>query len=94
MEELRYYRALGLPAGADTGQIKSAYRVLAKKYHPDMNPDNTYAEKMFMLVGEAYRQIEMDHNPALRDARARASNYYEKADGSDQSFKSRRPDSK
>ena len=56
MEELRYYRTLGLPAGADAGQIKSAYRVLAKKYHPDMSKDPTTGEQ-FRKVAAAYKTL-------------------------------------
>lgn len=56
MEELRYYRALGLPAGADAGQIKSAYRVLAKKYHPDVSKDPATGEQ-FRRVAAAYKTL-------------------------------------
>ncbi|MDZ7795138.1 MAG: DnaJ domain-containing protein [Spirochaetia bacterium] len=56
MEELRYYRALGLPAGADAGQIKSAYRVLAKKYHPDMSKDPATGDE-FRKVAAAYKTL-------------------------------------
>lgn len=56
MEELRHYRALGLPAGADINQIKSAYRVLAKKYHPDMSKDPSTGEQ-FRRVVAAYKTL-------------------------------------
>ncbi len=56
MEELRHYRALGLPAGADIKQIKSAYRVLAKKYHPDMSKDPATGEQ-FRRVVAAYKTL-------------------------------------
>ncbi len=56
MEELRYYRTLGLPAGADIRQIKSAYRVLAKKYHPDMSKDPSTGEE-FRRVVTAYKTL-------------------------------------
>ena len=35
-----YYEVLGIDKGADEASIKKAYRTLAKKYHPDINPDN------------------------------------------------------
>lgn len=48
---------------------------------------------MFVLVGEAYRQIEMEHNPLLREARKQAQNSYERAqDEMERKFKSRRPE--
>lgn len=49
-----YYEVLGVERGADDDTIKKAYRKLAKKYHPDMNPDNKEAEAKFKEVNEAY----------------------------------------
>lgn len=49
-----YYEVLGVDKNADDAAIKKAYRVLAKKYHPDMNPGNTEAEKKFKEASEAY----------------------------------------
>ncbi len=49
-----YYEVLGLNKGADDSQIKRAYRQLAKKYHPDMNPGDAEAEAKFKEVNEAY----------------------------------------
>ena len=49
-----YYEVLGVDKGADDAAIKKAYRVLAKKYHPDMNPGDTEAEKKFKEASEAY----------------------------------------
>ena len=49
-----YYEVLGVNRGADEATIKKAYRSLAKKYHPDMNPDDKEAEIKFKEVNEAY----------------------------------------
>lgn len=49
-----YYEVLGVGKDADDGAIKKAYRVLAKKYHPDMNPGDAEAEKKFKEASEAY----------------------------------------
>ena len=49
-----YYEVLGLDKNADDAAIKKAYRVLAKKYHPDMNPGDKDAEVKFKEASEAY----------------------------------------
>ena len=49
-----YYEVLGVPKSADDSEIKKAYRTLAKKYHPDMNPGDKEAEAKFKEVNEAY----------------------------------------
>ena len=49
-----YYEVLGVDRGADEATIKKAYRQLAKKYHPDMNPRDKEAEKKFKEASEAY----------------------------------------
>ena len=49
-----YYEVLGVDKSADDSAIKKAYRSLAKKYHPDMNPGDKEAEAKFKEVNEAY----------------------------------------
>jgi|WetSurMetagenome_2_1015567.scaffolds.fasta_scaffold94848_2 curved DNA-binding protein len=53
MEYKDYYKILGVDKNATTDEIKKAYRKLAKKYHPDKNPDNKLAEEKFKEVNEA-----------------------------------------
>ena len=52
-----YYEALGVDKSATSEQIKSAYRKLAKQYHPDMNKGNDEAAKKFKEVNEAYQVL-------------------------------------
>ena len=49
-----YYEVLGVPKDADEAALKKAYRVLAKKYHPDTNPGDAEAEAKFKEASEAY----------------------------------------
>ena len=49
-----HYRTLNVPRHATPGEIKQSYRELAKRYHPDRNPNNPNAEEKFIRVQEAY----------------------------------------
>ena len=49
-----YYQTLGVDKSADEKQLKKAFRKLARKYHPDVAPDDAEAEKKFKAVNEAY----------------------------------------
>ena len=53
MDKKDYYEVLGLKKGATDAEIKKAYRQMAKKYHPDLNPDDPEAEAKFKEVNEA-----------------------------------------
>ena len=52
------YKILGVNPGASDEEIKQAYRKLAKKYHPDLNPGDQEAAKKMQQVNEAYDQIK------------------------------------
>ncbi len=62
-----YYEVLGVDKSADESAIKKAYRSLAKKYHPDMNPGDKEAEKNFKEVNEAYAVLSDPEKKAKYD---------------------------
>ena len=57
MAKRDYYEVLGVNKSASADQIKSAYRKLAVKYHPDKNPGNKEAEDKFKEAAEAYEVL-------------------------------------
>ena len=57
-----YYEVLGVGKDADDATLKKAYRKVAKKYHPDMNPGDTEAEKKFKEASEAYAVLSDAEN--------------------------------
>ena len=52
-----YYDVLGVQKGGSEDELKKAYRKMAKKYHPDLNPDDKPAEEKLNEVNEAYEII-------------------------------------
>lgn len=63
MEFIDYYKVLGLTKSATGKDVKSAYRKMARKYHPDLNPNDSDAEKKFKQINEA--------NEVLSDSKKR-----------------------
>src|ERR1700761_8869129 len=53
MDFIDYYKVLGVNKDATADQIKSAYRKLARKHHPDLNPNDKEANKKFQQINEA-----------------------------------------
>jgi DnaJ-class molecular chaperone len=69
-----YYGVLGVPKNASQAEIQKAYRELARKYHPDMNPDDKTAKKKFQKVQAAFDVL---NNPEKREMYDRYGSSFE-----------------
>lgn len=67
MAKRDFYEILGVGKGADDGALKSAYRKLAMKFHPDRNPGDTEAELKFKEISEAYDTLKDPQRRAAYD---------------------------
>ena len=67
MEYKDYYKILGVDKNATEKDIKSAYRKLARQYHPDKNPDDRSAEEKFKEINEANEVLGNPENRAKYD---------------------------
>lgn len=67
MDFIDYYKTLGLAKNASPEEIKKAYRKLARKYHPDVNPDDKESERKFKEVNEANEVLSNPENRAKYD---------------------------
>lgn len=72
-EKRDYYEVLGISRDADEAAIKKAYRTLAKKYHPDMNPGDSEAEAKFKEVNEAYAILSDAEKKSMYDRMGHAA---------------------
>lgn len=79
MEYKDYYKILGVDKDADADEIKSAYRKLALKYHPDRNKDNKQAEEKFKEINEAYQVLGDEEKRAHYDQLGSAYHSWERS---------------
>lgn len=68
MAFIDYYKVLGIPKNATDKDIKKAYRKLARKYHPDLNPNDKETEKQFKAINEANEVLSNPENRKKYDA--------------------------
>lgn len=95
MEFIDYYSVLGLDKSASAADIKKAYRKLARKYHPDLNPNNKEAELKFKQLNEAHEVLsdpdkrkkydqygkDWEHAEEFEKAKARQGTSYSQRSG-------------
>ncbi len=81
MEYQDYYKTLGVERKASADEIKSAYRKLALKYHPDRNQGDKQAEEKFKAINEAYQVLSDDEKRAHYDQLGSAYSSWERGGG-------------
>ncbi|MBP7032463.1 MAG: J domain-containing protein [Chloroflexi bacterium] len=86
MEYKDYYKTLGLDKTAKEADIKSAYRRLARKYHPDVNPGKPEAEEKFKEINEAYQVLSDPEKRQKYDQFGSQWQQYRSSGGSPEDF--------
>lgn len=89
MASVDYYKILGLQNNASADDIKKAYRKLARKYHPDMNPGDKEAEKKFKELNEANEVLSNPDNRAKYDKYGENWKHGEEYEKAQQQYRSR-----
>ena len=79
MEYKDYYRTLGVSKTAAAGDIKKAFRTLARKYHPDVNPGDPSAERRFKELNEAHEVLGSPDTRQKYDELGANCKHYERA---------------
>jgi curved DNA-binding protein len=92
MAFLDYYKILGVPKTAPEQDIKKAYRKLARKYHPDLNPNDKEAEKKFKEINEANEVLSNPENRKKYDAYGEHWQHAEAYKEAEQQQKQRQPE--
>lgn len=86
MEYKDYYKILGVDKKSSEAEIKSAYRKLAMKYHPDRNPGDKTAEEKFKDINEAYEVLKDSKKRARYDQLGSSYNEYQRTGGAPGGF--------
>ncbi len=86
MDYKDYYKILGVKKNASDGEIKSAFRKLARKHHPDVNPGDTSAANRFKEVSEAYEVLSAPEKREKYDSFGSQWKQYQRAGGSAEDF--------
>ena len=86
MDYKDYYKVLGVEKNATPDDIKRAYRKLAKRYHPDKNPDDKQAEEKFKEINEANEVLSDSEKKARYDQISNSYSSWQRAGGSPGAF--------